>query len=135
MSLGIWKATLIARVLGSLGRQLRQPGFALFCALVLGCVAIPVSWNAFDRAQQFAVDDPVMIADRALDDVLNRNVAEREIRAALAAGDLDLAQSFLDLSADRDVTVDPQLADQVRKAQTEAATATHTVGRFVKGFW
>jgi hypothetical protein len=135
MSLSMWKANVIARALTSLGRQLRQPGFALFCALGLGCAAIPIGWNAFDRAQQFAADDPVMIADRALDDVLNRSVAEREIHAALAAGDLDLAQSFLDLSADRGVTVDPQLADQVRKAQTDAATTTHTVGRFVKGFW
>ncbi len=80
-------------------------------------------------------DDPVVNADRALDDVLNRSVAEREIRTALAAGDLDMAQSFLDLSADSDVAVDAQLAEQVKKAQTDAATATHTAGRFVKGFW
>src|ERR1700722_14561618 len=128
MYLGMRNSNVVLRALGQIGRQLRQPAFALFCALVLGCAAIPIGWNAFDRAQQFAADDPVMIADRALDDVLNRSVAEREIHAALAAGDLDLAQSFLDLSADRGVTVDPQLADQVRKAQTDAATTTHTVG-------
>jgi hypothetical protein len=118
-----------------ISRQVRQPGCALFCALVLGCVALPVGWNAFDRAKQLASDDPVINADRALDDVLSRSVAEREIGAALATGDLDLAQSFLDLAADRGVAVDPQLAERVKSAQTEAATATHTAGRFVKGFW
>jgi hypothetical protein len=128
-------ANVIVRALSLIGGQVRQPGYALFCALVLGCAAIPVGWSALDRAQQFTADDPVMNVDRALDDVLNRNVAEREIGAALAAGDLDLAQSFLDLSAERGLTIDPVLADQVKKAQTEAATATHTAGRFVNGFW
>jgi hypothetical protein len=129
------KTNVVMRALSQIGWQLRQPACALFCALVLGCTAIPVGWNAFERAQQFAADDPVKIADRALDDVLSRAVAEREIGAALAAGDLDLAQSFLDLSAERGVTVDQKLADKVKKAQTDAASATHTAGRFVKGLW
>jgi hypothetical protein len=129
------KANALVRALSLIGRQVRHPGCALFCALVLGCAAIPVGWNAFDRARQLAADDPVINADRALDDVLSHSVAEREIGAALAAGDLDLAQSFLDLAADRGVAVDPLLAERVKSAQTEAATATHTAGRFVKGFW
>jgi len=135
MYLGMRKANVVVRALSQIGRQLRQPAFALFCALVLGCAAIPIEWNAFERAQQFAADDPVKIADRALDDVLSRVVAEREIGAALAAGDIDLAQSFLDLSAERGLALDPALADTVKKAQTDAASATHTAGRFVKGFW
>ena len=52
-------------------------------------------------------DDPVKITDRALDD-LQHDVAEREIRAALAAGDSDLAQSFLEL-AGRSRSLDPAL--------------------------
>jgi hypothetical protein len=135
MCLGMRKANLVVRALSQVGRQLRQPATALFCVLVLGCAAIPVGWTAFDHAQQFAADDPGAISDRALDDILSRAVAEREIGAALAAGDLDLAQSFLDLSADRGIAVDPALADRLTKAQTEAASATHTAGRFVKGFW
>jgi hypothetical protein len=129
------KANVVVRALSQIGRQLRQPACALFCALILGCAVIPVGWTAFDRAQQLAADDPITISDRALDDIFSRAVAEREIGAALAAGDLELAQSFLDLSAERKVAVDPALADKVKKAQTEAASATHTAGRFVKGFW
>jgi hypothetical protein len=135
MHLGMRKANVVVRALGQIGRQLRQPACAFFCALVLGGAAIPVGWNAFERAQQFAADDPVKITDRALDGVLTRAVVEREIGAALAAGDIDLAQSFLDLSAERKVPVDPAFADKVKKAQTDAATATHTAGRFVKGLW
>jgi hypothetical protein len=135
MYLGMRKANVVVRALSQIGRQLRQPACAFFCALVLGGAAIPVGWNAFERAQQFAADDPVKITDRALDDVLTRAVVEREIGAALAAGDIDLAQSFLDLSAERKVPVDPAFADKVKKAQTAAATATHTAGRFVKGLW
>jgi hypothetical protein len=129
------KANLVVRALSQIGRQLRQPATALFCALVLGFAAIPVGWNAFDHAQQLAADDPITISDRALDDILSRAVAEREIGAALAAGDLDLAQSFLDLSTERGIAVDPALADKLTKAQTEAASAAHTAGRFVNGFW
>jgi len=130
------KGNLIARGLKQIGWQLRQPGFALCCALVLGCTAVGVGWNALDQAQRFAAaDDPVKITDRALDQVFSRAVAEREIGAALSAGDVDLAQSFLDLSADRGVAVDPALADKVKKAQTDATSATHTAGRFVKGLW
>jgi hypothetical protein len=135
MCLGMRKANLVVRALRQIGRQLRQPATALFCALVLGCAAIPVGWTAFDHAQQLAADDPITISDRALDDILSRAVAEREIGAALAAADLDLAQSFLDLSAERGIAVDPALTDKLTKAQTEAASATHTAGRFVKGFW
>jgi hypothetical protein len=133
--LGMRKANVVVRGLGQIGRQLRQPASTLVCALVLGCAAIPVGWNALDRAQQFAADDPVKITDRALDEVFSRAVAEREISQALGVGNIDLAQSFLDLSADRGVAVDPALADKVKNAQTDAASATHTAGRFVRGLW
>ena len=129
------KANLVGRAFGQIGGQLRHPATALLCALALGLAAIPIGFTAFDQARQFGSDDPVEISDRALDDVFSRAAAEREISAALAAGDLDLAQSFLDLSAERGVAIDPALADKVKQAQTEAASATHTAGRFVRGFW
>jgi hypothetical protein len=129
------KSSLVVRAFGQIGRQLRHPATALFSAVILGFAAIPIGWTAFDQAQQFSSDDPVKISERALDDVFSRAAAEREIAAALAAGDLDLAQSFLDLSAERGVAIDPALADKVKQAQTEAASATHTAGRFVRGFW
>jgi len=77
----------------------------------------------------------VQISDQALDRVFNHDVSEREIRAALAADDTDLAQSFLDLAADRGVAVDPVLAGDVKQARDKAASVTGTAGRFVKGLW
>lgn len=82
-----------------------------------------------------AADDPVAISDRALAQSFNRDVAEREIRAALAAGDIDLAQSFVALATDRNVAIDPGLTDAVGKAGKEQASVTSTAGRFVHGLW
>ena len=116
--------------------QVRHPVFALLCAAVFGAAALLAGTNAADEAQRYrAADDPVAISDLKLDRVFGKAVAEREIRAALTSGDLDLAQSFLDLAAERNVYVDPALIDQVKEAQTNAASATHTAGRFVQGLW
>jgi hypothetical protein len=85
--------------------------------------------------QLAAADDPVAISDRALAHAFNRDVAEGEIRAALAARDVDLAQSFVALAADRNVTIDPGLTDAVAKAGKEQESVTSTAGRFVHGLW
>jgi len=118
-------------------RSLRHPAAALVGAAVCGLVALPLARGTFDVAEQLAAaDDPVAVSDRALDRVgFDRSVAEREIRAALGSGDLDLAQSFLDLAAERNVAVDPQLAAQVDDARAKAASPTGTAGRFLRGLW
>jgi hypothetical protein len=85
--------------------------------------------------QQAAADDPVAISDRALAHSFKSDVAEREIRSALAAGDADLALSFVVLAADRSVAIDPALTDAVAKAGKEQGSVTSTAGRFVHGLW
>jgi hypothetical protein len=117
-------------------RHARHPAFALLGAAIFGLAALVLIPRAVDVAEQFAAaDDPAQISDRALAHVFNQSVAEREIQSALAAGDIDLAQSFLDLAADRGVAVDPLLADKVNEARTKAASLTHTAGRFLHGLW
>ena len=119
-----------------LGRRWRHPALALFAAVVLAAVTIVVGRGALDEAQQFAAaDDPVQITDRALDRVFSQGAAEREIQSALAAGDVDLAQSFLDLAAERNVAVDPGLAENVRELRAKAGSVTNTAGQFAKGLW
>jgi hypothetical protein len=105
-------------------------GGAVF--LVAATFAVHGGVAAYDRA---AANDPVAIADQALDRGFNREVAEREIRAALATDDSDLAQSFVQLAADRGVAIDPALADRVKDAQVKDASLTHIGGRFIQGFW
>jgi hypothetical protein len=113
-----------------------HPVFAVAGAIMFAAAALAfVRGGAAAGTRLAAADDPVQISDQALDRVFNRDVAEREIRAALAADDTDLAQSFLDLAADRGVAIDPVLADDVKQARDKAASPTGTAGRFVKGLW
>jgi hypothetical protein len=86
-----------------------------------------------------AADDPVAVTDRALAASFDRDVAEREIRNALAVGDVDLAQSFVALAAERKVPIDPalpsQVKEQVKETEADQQTLTNATGRFVHGLW
>jgi hypothetical protein len=64
---------------------------------------------------------------------LNNSAAEREIEAALAANDADLAQSFVDLSSDCQVTLNPSLVEKVNIATADAATTRHAAKSFARG--
>ena len=116
--------------------MVRHPAVALVGAVVFALVAVMlIHGSVAARNQLAAADDPVEISDQALDRTFNRDVAEREIRAALASGDIDLAQSFVALAADRGVAIDPALADKVQAASAKHASAANTAGRFVHGLW
>ncbi len=115
---------------------LRHPAFALAGAILFAAAAFAlVRGGLAAEARLAAADDPVQISDQALDRVFNREVADREIRSALAAGDTDLAESFVELAADRSVAVDPVLADSAKQAREKAASLPSTAGRFVQGLW
>jgi hypothetical protein len=118
-------------------RSLHHPLFALAVAASFAVVAgVVIRGGLVARAQfEATAADPVKIADQALDRSFNRDVAEREIRAALAADDVDLAQSFVALAADRAVAIDPALTSAVTDATAKHDTATNTAGRFVRGLW
>jgi hypothetical protein len=119
------------RVIGAL----RHPLFAFAAAVIFAlgaAVAIRAGLEARARA---AETDPVKISDRALDRSFTADVAEREIRSALAAGDTDLAQSFVALAADRAVPIDPALVEQLKQATAKEATLTDKARRFVHGLW
>src|SRR5438105_7080807 len=78
---------------------------------VLACMAArPALEAAHLLAHQ---DDPVALSDSALGAILTREVAQREIEAALAAGDTELAQSFVELAQERGITIEPGLAAKV----------------------
>jgi hypothetical protein len=78
-------------------------------------------------------DDPAALADRKLVTAFDAGIATREIEAALAAKDPELAKSFVDLALDRQVAIDPGLVrkvdDAVKAEQTPAAQA----GAFTRG--
>ena len=94
-------------------------------------VAVP---RGFEAARLlYAQDDPVRLADYAVEKSLSPEVARAEIEHALAADDADLAASFLALAHDRDIAVEPALAARVEAAGTPAAQAVHTAKSFAYG--
>jgi hypothetical protein len=106
----------------------------LAAALALAGMGLALAPDAFEAAWLLAAqDDPVMLADRAVDKRFSAPVAEREIAAALAADDVDLANSFTDLAGERGIVLRPDVAAQVTAANSTAARATRNVGHFARG--
>jgi len=106
-------------------------GVAVCLALAAG-VTLP---EGIDSARQWtAADDPVRIADLALDKVFNAELATREIEDALKAGDTDLARSFVELAAERAVPLAPALIARVQTGEQEAASASSRLASFARGF-
>jgi hypothetical protein len=104
--------------------------WAVACALI-ALLTVPAGLEAGTLLS--LQDDPAALADHMLDLSFDAPVAKREIEAALGADDADLAGSFLDLARDRNVAVEPGLADQVRAAKAAAASAGHAIGSFAQG--
>lgn len=107
---------------------------ALLAAVLLAACAAFIVPRGIDAGTLFWIeDDPVAIADRALDRTFNAEAADREIEQALAADDTDLASSFVELAAERQVPVEPRLAEKVNAAVAEEATASHAAQSFALG--
>jgi hypothetical protein len=103
-------------------------------AVTLAIAALAILPRGFEADQLLSEqDDPVALADRAIARSFDASVAAREINAALAADDADLAQSFLELARDRHVAVDPALAAKVERASADAASVQRSVGSFTRG--
>jgi hypothetical protein len=94
-------------------------------------VAVPRGWEA--SRLLYAQDDPVQLADLAVETSLSPQVARAEIENALAADDADLAASFLALARERGMAIDPALAARVEAAGAPAAQAAHAVKSFAYG--
>jgi len=103
-------------------------------AVALGVAALTLAPRAFEAGALLAAqDDPVALADHAVARSFDSAVAEREINAALAANDADLANSFLDLAGERKVRVDPALAAKVAAASAAVATTSRSLESFARG--
>src|SRR5690349_20635117 len=101
------------------------------CILAL-LIAVPRGIEA--ESVIASADDPVRIAERGLDENVNPDLIRSEIEAALTANDADLAKSFVDLAKDRNIAVDPALADRVTSAVADANSSSHMMETFARGF-
>ncbi len=103
-------------------------------SIAFALAAVAIAPRAFEAESLLAArDDPVALADRAVARSFDAAVAEREINAALAAKDTDLAQSFLELAREQKLAVDPDLAAKVERANSGAATAGRSLESFGRG--
>ncbi|WNV10832.1 hypothetical protein [Tardiphaga sp. 709] len=83
-----------------------------------------------------AQEDPVALADAQLSSALRKDpaVLARNIEEALAARDADLAKSFADVAAARNVQLPDDLARRVTEAVADENSASHFASRFATGF-
>jgi hypothetical protein len=103
-------------------------------AVALAIAALAIAPRAYEAQWLIAAqDDPAALADHAVAHSLTAAVAEREINAALAANDADLARSFLDLARDHKVPVDAALSEKVAQASADAAGAARSLDSFARG--
>jgi hypothetical protein len=116
-----------------------MPRLNAVSALVLTVgLALGAVWNlprGIEAGRTLAArDDPARLADLALERSFDAAVAEREIRAALDAGDPELAQSFIELARERAVAIDPELAAKADADMQAFSSFGSTAWRFARGF-
>jgi hypothetical protein len=117
------------------GWQIRLSMAAAVLCLIGAVVLLP---RAIESVNWLLIaDDPAALADRKLATAFDAAVATREIEAALAAKDSELARSFVDLAIDRQVAIDPGLVqkvdDAIKAENTPAAKAGSFLGGLITG--
>jgi hypothetical protein len=82
-----------------------------------------------------AQDDPAALSDLQLNSALRNNagVLAENIEAALAAGDADLAASFVELARDKNISLPDELSRRVTEAVAEENSSSHFAKRFATG--
>ncbi|WP_249158319.1 hypothetical protein [Bradyrhizobium jicamae] len=102
-------------------------------SIALGVAIWPQAREAY--AELTARDDPATLADVKIGAVLRNNpkLIPDNIEAALAAGDADLAASFVALARERNVALDDGLITRVDDAVAEENSASHFAKRFAAG--
>ena len=111
-------------------------GLAL-AGMVVCAAACALLWPHAREAAAIlsAQDDPAELADLQLDSALRNNqaVVEQNIEAALAAGDADLADSFVDLATEKTIALDDELSRRVSDAVIDEKSTSHFAKRFATG--
>jgi hypothetical protein len=113
---------------------MRRFWLAFAAAGGFAAAAYAIAPRAIEAAIYLSVqDDPIALADRALDRGLTAARVTAEIDAALAGQDVELAQSFLELAAERGIAISPELRSKVEAAGAPSARAVSAAENFVRG--
>ncbi|WP_128926529.1 hypothetical protein [Bradyrhizobium guangxiense] len=102
------------------------------CSFMLAQVAPHASEAGAILAAQ---DDPAVLSELKLDQLLRQNdrLVQDNIEAALAAGDADLANSFVVLARDRNIALPDDLLNRVSDAVRAESSTSHFAKRFATG--
>ena len=102
-------------------------------SVALGAALWPHARAAYDVLA--ALDDPAQLADLSINSALRNNQAliEQNIEAALAAGDADLANSFVELAREKNVALGDSVTTRVNDAIAEQNSTSHFARGFVTG--
>lgn len=114
----------MSRLIAALGLFLAFAGAAHW--------VLPMGRQAFAYAT--ARDDAARIADLELGEVLDEPRVASELESALAADDVELARSFLELADARGIPVAATLRARVAVAASTTAQMLNNAGRFGLGF-
>lgn len=109
---------------------------ALLCVALSAAIGAALWPHARDAGVILAAqDDPAELSDIRLNSVLRNDgdVVARNIDAALAAGDADLANSFVELARQKSVPVTDEMSRRVTDAVTDEASSVHLAKRFATG--
>ncbi len=105
--------------------------------MAVSCAVGAALWPHAREAGQLlsAQDDPAALADAQLNSALrnNQKIVADNIEQALAKGDADLANSFVELARAKDIPVTDDLARKVADAVTEESSSSHFARRFATG--
>jgi hypothetical protein len=99
----------------------------------VGAALWPHARDAF--AVLAAQDEPAQLADIGISSALRNHQAliEENIEAALATGDADLANSFVELGREKNIALGDALTTRVNDAVAEENSTSHLAKRFATG--
>jgi hypothetical protein len=118
--------------------EMKRIGLGSALVATVACaIACALLWpHARDAGAILAAqDDPAVLSDIQLNSALRNNqaVIAENIEAALAANDADLANSFGELAAQKNIPLSDELSRRVADAVTEENSTSHFAKRFATG--
>lgn len=111
-------------------------GRVLAVMMVSGAALVMLWPHARDAGAMLAAqDDPAQLSDLQLNSALrnNQNIIAEQIEAALAANDAGLADSFVELAREKDISLPGELSQRVSDAVQEENSSSHFAKRFANG--
>jgi hypothetical protein len=114
----------------------RRIGLALVGVAVSAAVFAALWPHAREAGEIFAIqDDPAVLSDLQIDSTLRNNQAlvAENVEAALASGDPDLANSFVELAHEKNVAMTDDASRRVADAVAEENSSSHFAKRFATG--